>query len=352
MSNTHPERPLRVLHSVSAPDGTTKYADQMKGSAPAGVQPVFFSWRRALTGRYDVLHVHWPELLLRGGRGRALLTRALLARLRVTRRPLVRTLHNVEPHEASSAAEARMLGRIDDATTAFIRMNPATPVRPDWAVYDIPHSDYRTAFAEYRPADRIPGRFAYVGLIRPYKNVSGLLRAFAGLEDGSLSLSVSGKPTPALVDEIEGLAAADPRVVLSLAFVPDADMVRDVTAAELVVLPYLEMHNSGILLVALSLGRPALVPRSASNEAMAAEVGHEWVIQYDGDLTPDVLASGLADARRTIDQAPPRLENRSWEAVGARHETTYRDALRLARGSRRSRGERGAAESTAAETTA
>lgn len=329
------ERPLRVLHSLAAPNGTTRYVDHMAGSATPSVETVFYTSRTALLGRYDVFHVHWPELLVRGGAKQRWLARALLLRLRISRRPIVRTLHNVEPHEGSSADEAKLISRFDDETTLFIRLNPATPVPPGALVRDIPHPDYRTAYADLVVADRVPGRLAYVGLIRPYKNVAGLLDAFAVIDRADLSLSVSGNPSPALRDDIERRAALDPRVSLTLGFVPDADIVRDVTSAELIVLPYSQMHNSGILLVALSLGRPALVPASPSNQALADEVGDGWVLQYEGELMPSVLAQALDDARRTADLAPPRLDGRSWPAVGALHEQAYRDALTAARMGRR-----------------
>src|SRR3712207_1619825 len=35
-------------------------------SMPADVDVRGFTWRRALLGQYDVLHLHWPEQLLRG----------------------------------------------------------------------------------------------------------------------------------------------------------------------------------------------------------------------------------------------------------------------------------------------
>lgn len=334
MSTIDRPRPVKVLHSLAPPSGETKYADHMKGAAPPSVETLFFSWSFAFMGRYDVFHVHWPELLLRGGLWRLILTYALLLRLRLSRRPLVRTLHNIEPHEAASPTEARALRRVDDATSLFIRMNPTTPVHDDWVVADIPHSDYRAAFADLPTDDRIPGRFAYVGLIRPYKNVDGLLDAFAELDDPSLSLSISGQPAPAQREDIERRVERDGRVTARLAMVSDAEMVRSVTAAELVVLPYRKMHNSGVLLVALSLGRPALVPRTPSNQAMADEVGEGWVLQYDGDISPEVLAWGLAQARRVPELEPPRLEGRSWPTVGALHERAYREAIRLARSPR------------------
>src|SRR4051794_31037997 len=66
-----------------------------------GVEVQTFSWRRALRGGYSVFHVHWPEILVSGrSRSKKLVRQCLfvlfLLRLRLTRTPLVRTMHNLD----------------------------------------------------------------------------------------------------------------------------------------------------------------------------------------------------------------------------------------------------------------
>ena len=82
-------------------------------------------------GEYDVLHLHWPEFLVRGRDARTRLAkrqamRAMLLLTRLRRVPIVRTLHNVHPHAEGSAAEQRLLATVDRRTTTFIRLNPTT----------------------------------------------------------------------------------------------------------------------------------------------------------------------------------------------------------------------------------
>ncbi|HSW15175.1 MAG TPA: hypothetical protein VLI06_20165, partial [Solimonas sp.] len=59
-------RPLRVLESVSPPDGTTRYIDQVVSMAPTWVRFSYLGAKNLVGLRYDVLHVHWPDSLLRG----------------------------------------------------------------------------------------------------------------------------------------------------------------------------------------------------------------------------------------------------------------------------------------------
>jgi len=55
---------------------------------------------------------------------------ALILLIRMRRIAIVRTIHNLRPHEAGHAAEDRVLDTLDRRTNLFIRLNPTTPA-PD-----------------------------------------------------------------------------------------------------------------------------------------------------------------------------------------------------------------------------
>jgi len=324
---------LEVLQSLSPPDGTTRFVDQVVGGAPAEVRLTFFSWRRALTAHYDVFHVHWPEFMLRARRPwRALLRRValrvLLVRLRLARIPIVRTAHNLAPHETGTDAEARALRALDRRTDVFIRLNPTTELPDGARGTTILHGHYRDRFSGTPLPDPVDGRILYFGLIRPYKGVETLLGAFRSLTDRSLALRVVGRPSGGLREVVEREQALDDRIGSVLRFVSDEELVREVGGASLVVLPYREMHNSGALLVALSLDRPVLVPRSPSNEALAAEVGAGWVRMYDGDLDAGALGAAITSVRSEHPAGRPRLEGRDWSTLGEQTYRTYLEAVR------------------------
>lgn len=325
------ERPLRVLHSMAGPDGVvTRYADHMAAVQAEDVTVAFFSWHRAIFGRYDVFHMHWPEYLARGasgvrGRLKAALMGVFLLRLRLTRTPVVWTMHNLEPHEAAGRSERERVQSLLKRVTATIALNPSQRSSlPVPSVY-IPHGHYKERFAKYRHASIEPGRVLYFGLIRPYKNVPALITAFSSAAQSNEVLSVVGKPKEEwLRAEVEDAVARTEQVELDLRFVEDEDLVAQVTRAQLIVLPYLEMNNSGALFVALSLGRPVLVPRSPVNEAVAKEVGSEWMLLYDGDIDAETLREGLAWSSASRTHTAPAMNERDWEAVGRRHRELYR----------------------------
>ncbi|WP_236836171.1 glycosyltransferase [Blastococcus sp. KM273129] len=330
-------RPLIVLHSLRPPDGTTKYVDQIVEGAPPDVDVRLFTWWTALFGRYDVLHVHWPELLVRDSRGigARILKRRLLAvlllRLRLQRIPLVWTAHNLGPHEEGSAAEQRALAKLSRRIDLVIRLNEASPA-VGGEVWLIPHGHYRDAFAPHRKPEAEPGRVLYFGLIRPYKGVDQLIEAFEKLPRSDARLRIVGQPHPGQAEGVLEACARDPRISSTLRFVDDAELVDEICRAQLVVLPYRGfMHNSGSLLAGLSLGRPVLVPSSPTNEALAEEVGPGWVLQHTGDLTPEVLEAAL-DSTVALPDEPPRLDGRDWAWIGCRHRDAYLRALALRRG--------------------
>jgi hypothetical protein len=149
---------LVVLHSLRPPDGTTKYVDHMVGGAPPGVAVRFFSWTAALVARYDVLHVHWPELLIRDSRRpwmrvvKRRLLDLLLLRLWLQRIPLVWTAHNLEPHEAVTAAERRSLDRFSRRVDVAIRLNLTSPVTVGRETVTIPTAHPSSSTRSPRPS--------------------------------------------------------------------------------------------------------------------------------------------------------------------------------------------------------
>ena len=326
-----------MLQSVPALLETTNpYLTQLFAALndDVDVEVSTFSWRRAVIGSFDVLHVHWPELLLRGrSRPRRLIRRtlllAVLLRIRLSRRVLVRTLHNLRPHEPGRWIERRLLALVDRWTTSFIALNTETPSpRVGAPVVVIPHGHYRDWFAGRFVPDAVPGRFGYLGIVRAYKGVDVLLEAFASVADPAATLRIVGaSQDPELTHTIENAAIADPRVTARLEYVDDDAMAAEVGQMELVVLPYRQMHNSGAALLALSLGRPVLVPSNPVTEGLRAEVGDGWVHTFIDELDAKVLVR----IHRQLPQALPAgvvpdLSRREWSMVGAAHVKVYRAA--------------------------
>lgn len=336
-------RPLVVLESFAEPLPTTNpYIVMLLRALDStdGLTALPFSWRRALLARYDVFHSHWPELLITNGSGtkrlaRQLLFLLLLVRFRIQRIPVVQTQHNLHPHESVGRRAAVLLRMLDHRTVLIISINRLAPDDPR-PVHHILHGDYRDWYAQYPQPDPEPGRLGFFGLIRPYKGIDHLLRAFAGT-NAQLRLAIGGKPSqPELAAALHAAAASDSRICLDLRFLSDGELVDHVGRSTLVVLPYRQGLNSGGALAALSLSRPVLMPDTEPNRALADEVGPDWVRLYAGELTAELLELEAEHARTVSGQ--PDLQARRWDLTGPEHLAAFRAARDLVARSARAGG--------------
>ena len=92
------------------------------------------------------------------------------------------------------------------------------------------------------------------GLMRPYKGIDVLLQAWRGIEDAELW--VAGMPRM----DISALrASAPPGVRFVGRFIGDDELPAYFRRADLVVLPYREIDQSGVLFTALAFGKPLLL---------------------------------------------------------------------------------------------
>ncbi len=302
---------------------------------------------RLLRGSGDVWHVHWPDYPFnqRGAAQAALRARAFLGFAGTARRRgmrLIWTVHNLQSHDGQHAELERdfwmaFLPLVDGLihlshagrAAAEVRY-PELIGRPAWV---IPHGHYR---GEYdTPMDRHSARtrlklpahapvVLFSGRIRPYKNVPALIRAFAALPDRSARCLITGATSSATVrTEIELLARGDDRVTLDLRHLPRTELAATFRAADLVVLPYREILNSGSALLALSLDRPVLVPNRGALAELADTVGPAWVRTYNGDLSPAILASALDWARQAPRGEVAPLDSLAWPAIARAHRDAY-----------------------------
>lgn len=322
------ERPLVVLESFGPPhERTNPYLVELFASFPTDIDARYFSWGRALRGDYDVFHLHWPEVMVRGRDpirtvARSLAFLSVLVRIRLGRRAMVRTLHNVRPHERPHLLQRAIISLSERWTTVWITLSDGALPPPGATSVRAPIGRTPTGPA---PADSIVrGRIVYFGNIRPYKGVEQLVDAVAALEGPEVSLRLYGAcADPGLARRLRESVRDDPRIEWDERFVSDAELQDGIAAAQLVVLPFTDVSNSSSVLHALSLGRPVLTPRRPATLEVADEVGPGWVHLYDGDLDADVL-------RRTVGaglpSVAPDLSRRSWEAIGGLHAIAFRSA--------------------------
>ncbi len=303
-----------------------------------------FSARRVLRGRYDVWHLHWPERAASRIR-RAVVFAGLVLVARARRTRVVWTVHNLDGHFTSRPKLERglmrwlstrldgIVGLSGAGVGAARRRYPALEGAPAIVV---PHGHYVGIYpneigrSEARASlglartDRV---VAFVGRIRADKGVERLVHEFRGLEGPDARLVVAGEPaTEQLRCALEQAAGGDGRIVLALRPVADDELQLFLNAADLVALPYEKITESGSALLALSFGRPVLVPDTATMRDLRDQMGADAVRLFGGSLgLGEALAVAPVDAASLIRRVQERHD---WDAIAERTLTLYAEAAR------------------------
>ncbi len=308
----------------------TMLVDALRADPSVTVE--FFSWPRALTTRYDVFHIHWPEAVTRGpSRLRRatslLLSVLLLAKLRFSRTRIVRTAHNLAPHESGWPGERLILKAFDRSTTAWITMNAHTPLPVGSRQYVIPHGHYRDWYLVPEHAPEHGPELLYFGLVRSYKGVDTLAAAFSHADDlADHRLRILGKPDPSGISAVlQQLIDANPRIEPDFRYVPDTELAAAIARARLVVLPYKNMHNSGAVLLALSLNTPVLIPSNPITHDLRTEFGSSFVKLFEGELTSDALSAAVAELPADGLEGDVDMTSRDWTSIARSHANVYRE---------------------------
>jgi glycosyltransferase involved in cell wall biosynthesis len=118
--------------------------------------------------------------------------------------------------------------------------------------------------------------FAFVGRIEPYKGITDLLDAFCEVKTDS-HLLIAGKASHAdLKGNIAMRAGAHSNIHFYPEFIPEDQLQLFMNAADVIVLPYLHILTSGTLVLAMSFGKPVVVPDFPSLREIVPEEGALW----------------------------------------------------------------------------
>jgi glycosyltransferase involved in cell wall biosynthesis len=233
--------------------------------------PDMLRYRRAARSA-DVVHFQWlpvqhldGHLLPRSRRATPAVRGGAQPR---SRPPLVLTAHDVlprEPRRGQRSAQRRLYERFDAIVVhsehGRNRLVGELAIDPD-RVHVISHGVF-AHLADVPQSVAAGGRAPFqtekpvvlcFGLMRPYKGIDVLLEAWRGIQDAELW--VAGMPR---MDIAHLRAIAPPNVRFMPRFITDSELPAYFQRADLVVLPYREIDQSGVLFTALAFGKPLLL---------------------------------------------------------------------------------------------
>lgn len=313
---------------------------------------------RRLTRGADIVHFQWLTIQQLDW---LLLTRS---KRRVTP-PFVLTSHDVMPREPrlGQLRAQRMLYDRFDAIIVHSEEGKRRLIKEldvdEEKVTVIPHGIFthltkggvsanrdgganRGGFADREvPADRggPPERggkvILFFGLLRPYKGIDVLLKAWRMLSEEERQggeLRIAGMPRMDLSElRLDPASARSENIHLAPRFIGDDEIPSWFEEADLVVLPYKEADQSGVLFTALAFGKPLLlsdvggfpdIAKTGAARLVKAGDASALASQLRELLSSPQALSQMATAARSLQSPQSPL---SWQSVAAEHLKLYAD---------------------------
>lgn len=273
---------------------------------------------------------------------------AWLGRLR--RYPLVLTIHDHLPHSGAQIGGRllrqlrKCLRRIPDAVIVHgARIRSECETLLPWLrgrIVSVPHGPLGEGRNDVPNFNWEPGAVLFFGRIEPYKGLSYLVKAAERLSSSGVHLKVIIAGRGGDLEVYRAKITGDATFELIEKFISPEDVPELFRRANLVVLPYTDATQSGVVAMAMQYGRPVV----ASDVGSIGEVIRDGI---NGYLVPPRNADALAHAvRRVIDDTANAVNmatnnynlargDFSWDSIALRSAGVYDLAIQHKRGFRR-----------------
>jgi len=181
----------------------------------------------------------------------------------------------------------------------------------------------------------------FFGNIAPYKGLEYLIAAFNELlkRDRSYRLLIVGKPKgpESYWDEVQRTIASSGlgnRVIEKIEYIPDEETELYFKAADVLILPYVHVFQSGVLFLGYSFGLPAIAADvgNLTEEIIEGETGFVFRPHDSSDLARKVDTYFNSELFRTLESRRAHIkeyanQRYSWDKVAAITATVYSQLL-------------------------
>ncbi|QNE38258.1 glycosyltransferase [Hymenobacter sp. NBH84] len=279
-----------------------------------------------LNVNYKVFHIHWPTYVLFGNNERKANIRMnilflFIKYIKMRGVKVVWTVHNLEAHEGNFPDLQKSLANfMYRQTDGFISLNkPGLYIIKEMSsnqanqrYVHLAHPHYKEYYnntitkLQARKKLEIPEDkfvFLFLGQIRPYKNVTGLIEAYNKMDNTNTLLLIAGKVHKDMIGVLNDIEV-NKNIVLYDSFIKDEELQTYFNCADLVVTPYDKVFNSGSIFLNLSFNRPTLASDSGALEELSTVVGTEWIKLYKGALSADHLMNCMRDVTTRLEGKP------------------------------------------------
>jgi D-inositol-3-phosphate glycosyltransferase len=192
---------------------------------------------------------------------------------------------------------------------------------------------------EIRPDEKA---ILFFGRMRPYKGLEHLLDAVDQLMklDSGYRLIIAGEPkkgSEQYFSEIKKTVEKidrDHRIICNLRFIPDDEIELYFKAADVLILPYKEIFQSGVMFLSFSFGLPVIATRVGSfgEEIEEGTTGFLCNSADAQDLMVTIMNFFASDLYANLDARRPQIrsiaeDRHSWDAVARITSSVYSKVL-------------------------
>jgi glycosyltransferase involved in cell wall biosynthesis len=218
---------------------------------------------------------------------------------------------------------------------------------PEDKIIEIPHVNYLPSIGKLPARGEARDRLGIVrdvpvllffGQIKEVKGLDHLLQAMPRLLEKypDAILLIAGKVWKTdfkpYEEQIEALGISQ-SCVLHIRYIPDSEVADYYAAADLVVLPYKKIYQSGVLIMAMSYSKPVVVSDIEGMTELISD-GINGYVFTAGDV--EALANKLTDALSAPEESRQTgrrawlyvQEHHDWRKIGQMTAECYRSALR------------------------
>lgn len=294
----------------------------------------------------DVIHFQWIPV--------PALDSMFIQKLRKVA-PLIFTVHDTEPFLGAPSSMLQLVG-LESAFRKFDHYIVHTEYSkkmllhkmrlPGTRVTVIPHGDfsyYRELVIDRSGYEKkvISGgakRVLFFGVLKPYKGVDILIEAFARLPEPLLRnavLQIVGMPKMPIEPLItlvrqRGIEA---RIIWDLRFVNEEEVGLYFEQADVVVLPYRRIDQSGVLMIALAFGKPIVASHVGGVAEIIKDGIHGFLVEKENIESLSTALERILiddDLRMRMAKEVQMLSNKelSWERIAEKTIEIYNSVIK------------------------
>lgn len=301
----------------------------------------------------DVIHIHWINDLIAGilWSNNSIFFRIklailgldiLISRLRGT--SVVWTIHNLVSHESNNQSKEFSIRRTIVKSCSRVIVHSASAKRILEEKYSInldrkasviPHGNYDGCYDSPAPfplylqklhetkSDFIT--ILFFGAIRPYKGIDKLIDAFSSSNRKDIRLVIAGKPnTPELRAALQHASEIDSRIHCFLDFIPDSEVAHFFSISDIVSIPFERTLTSGSAVLAVTMGKPLLLPEEAKVLDLAND-SCAYFFHSDADLRDRINLLSKVELQSMQAHSTEVSNSIKWTDIAHRTASVYKE---------------------------